>query len=186
LQYGFIDDFPFGEAMTISTVAIVEDDPAIRYSLRRWIDAAPGFRCVCACASTASALARISRRRPDFVLIEIRLPQASGVARAVRLQQLMPALPVVMMTFYHDQGFSLRSLRGAAPTLAEQDALKDALSRRELDILACLSEGLANKEIGARLGISYDTVRAHLRRIYEKLHVHSRAGAVSRYFQRCA
>ncbi len=169
--------------MVISTVAIVEDDPVIRCSLRRWIDAAPGFRCVCACASTTSALARISRQRPDFVLIEIRLPQASGVARAVRLQQLMPALPVVMMTFYHDQGFSLQSLRRAP---AGRNAVQEALSRRELDILASLSEGLANKEIGARLGISYDTVRAHLRRIYEKLRVHSRAGAVSWYLQRCA
>ena len=183
---GFVDYFPLGEAMTTSAVAIVEDDPAIRCSLRRWIDATPGFRCVCACGSTASALARIPRQRPDFVLMEIRLPHESGVARAVRLQQLIPALPVVMMTLYHDQGFLLQSLRRASRASAGRGAGKEELSRRELDILASLSEGLANKEIGARLGISYDTVRAHLRRIYEKLHVHSRAGAVSRYFQRCA
>ena len=57
------------------------------------------------------------------------------------------------------------------------------LSSRETGILALLSEGLANKEIAARLGISYDTVRAHLRNIYEKLHVRSRSEAAIKYLQ---
>ena len=57
------------------------------------------------------------------------------------------------------------------------------LSSRETEILALLSEGLANKEIAARLGISYDTVRAHLRNIYEKLHVRSRSEAAIKYLQ---
>lgn len=57
------------------------------------------------------------------------------------------------------------------------------LSERETEILALVAKGLTNKEIGPHLNISYDTVRAHLRRIYEKLHVHCRAEAVTKYLQ---
>ena len=60
---------------------------------------------------------------------------------------------------------------------------RETLSEREMEILSHLCDGLGNKEIGDRLGISYFTVRAHLRRIYEKLHVRCRAEAVARYLQ---
>ncbi|HEX7653570.1 MAG TPA: response regulator transcription factor [Verrucomicrobiae bacterium] len=66
---------------------------------------------------------------------------------------------------------------------AEKTSGTDELSAREVEILALVSKGLTNKEIGPQLNISYDTVRAHLRRIYEKLHVHCRSEAVSKYLQ---
>jgi DNA-binding NarL/FixJ family response regulator len=55
------------------------------------------------------------------------------------------------------------------------------LTVREAEILALLSEGLSNKEIAVRVRVSYDTVRAHLRHIYEKLHVRGRTEAVRQY-----
>ena len=58
------------------------------------------------------------------------------------------------------------------------------LSEREMEILSLLSKGLGNKEIGSKLDISFYTVRAHLRRIYEKLHVRCRAEAVAKFLQR--
>jgi DNA-binding NarL/FixJ family response regulator len=57
------------------------------------------------------------------------------------------------------------------------------LTQRESEVLVLLSEGLSNKEIADRVGISYDTVRAHLRHIYEKLHVRGRTQAVNRYLK---
>jgi DNA-binding NarL/FixJ family response regulator len=55
------------------------------------------------------------------------------------------------------------------------------LSKRETEILEHLTKGLANKEIADRLDISVETVRVHLRRIYEKLHVHSRTEAAMKF-----
>ena len=57
------------------------------------------------------------------------------------------------------------------------------LSPREKEILGCLAQGFLIKEIAERLGIGFDTVRTHIRRIYEKLQVHSRAQAVAKFFR---
>jgi DNA-binding NarL/FixJ family response regulator len=58
------------------------------------------------------------------------------------------------------------------------------LSNRELEILDLLAKGCRYKEIADALGISFDTVRSHLRNIYDKLHVHSRTEAVVKYLQK--
>jgi len=54
------------------------------------------------------------------------------------------------------------------------------LSDREKEILQNLTEGLSKKEIAALLHISYHTVDMHMRKIYEKLHVNNRSGAVAK------
>jgi DNA-binding NarL/FixJ family response regulator len=53
------------------------------------------------------------------------------------------------------------------------------LSNREREILALLADGLANKQIAARLGISKNTVKTHLELLFDKLAVSSRAEAVA-------
>ena len=58
------------------------------------------------------------------------------------------------------------------------------LSKREQEILDLLAKGHRYKEIADALGISFDTVRSHLRNIYEKLHVSSRTEAVVKYLGR--
>lgn len=58
------------------------------------------------------------------------------------------------------------------------------LSGRELEVLELLAKGYLIKEIADQLGLGFDTVRTYIRRIYEKMHVHSRAQAVAKYHQR--
>lgn len=58
------------------------------------------------------------------------------------------------------------------------------LSQREEEILELLAQGYRYKEIADKLGISFDTVRSHLRNIYEKLHVSSRTEAVVKYLNK--
>jgi DNA-binding NarL/FixJ family response regulator len=57
------------------------------------------------------------------------------------------------------------------------------LTSREREVIELLAKGLTYKEIGARLGISIDTVRRHCHNIYGKMHVASRTEAVVRYLE---
>jgi DNA-binding NarL/FixJ family response regulator len=57
------------------------------------------------------------------------------------------------------------------------------LSPREQAVLDCLAKGLTYKQIADQLEISIDTIRTHLRRVYEKLHVQSRTEAVAKYLR---
>ena len=62
-------------------------------------------------------------------------------------------------------------------------AATEDLSARELEILVLLAEGLSNKEIAARLGVSTGTIRTHVEHILHKLHVRCRGEAAAKYFQ---
>lgn len=58
------------------------------------------------------------------------------------------------------------------------------LANREREVLECVSKGLANREIGERLGISENSVKMHLKRCYFKLGANDRAEAVTVAIQR--
>lgn len=58
---------------------------------------------------------------------------------------------------------------------------QDQLTVREEQVLQFLAQGYSPREIGAKMDLSYDTVRVHLKHVYEKLHVHSRTEAVLKY-----
>jgi DNA-binding NarL/FixJ family response regulator len=78
---------------------------------------------------------------------------------------------------------SPRVARLVLETFARQNAAPQntyGLSAREKEVLVLMTKGLIKKEIAEQLGVSYYTVNNHLRSIYEKLHVHTRGGAVAK------
>jgi DNA-binding NarL/FixJ family response regulator len=60
------------------------------------------------------------------------------------------------------------------------DPIEEKLTARELDVLWLIEEGLSNKEIATALSIELPTVKNHVHRILEKLHVHRRSEAAAR------
>ena len=60
----------------------------------------------------------------------------------------------------------------------------DALSRRELDVLGLVAEGLSNKQVAERLHLASTTVRDHLQSVMRKLNVNSRTGAAVAGFRK--
>jgi DNA-binding NarL/FixJ family response regulator len=76
-------------------------------------------------------------------------------------------------------GIAKKILRQFQTILPEEE--KDYhLSTREKEVLSLLVDGLSYKMIAAKLTITYDTVRAHMKKIYEKLHVASMTEAVAK------
>ena len=68
---------------------------------------------------------------------------------------------------------------GATRPTSDETLSPVPLSNRERQILVLLADGLGNKQIAARLGISTNTVKTHLELLFEKLDVSSRAEAVA-------
>ena len=72
---------------------------------------------------------------------------------------------------------------GLEPGSADRDhhaSRPDRLTPRELEVLELVTGGLRNKEIAARLGITENTAKFHLKNILEKLHAESRAELAAR------
>ena len=63
---------------------------------------------------------------------------------------------------------------------ASSSELVEPLSKRELEVLELIAEGLTNPEIASRLFLSPHTIKAHASNIYGKLDVHNRTQAVTR------
>lgn len=60
------------------------------------------------------------------------------------------------------------------------DGVRDSLTGREIEILRLMSDGTSNREIATRLGISYVTVRSHIRNLSGKLAAHSKLEIVAK------
>lgn len=96
------------------SVAVVEDNAGVRRSLELMLNESPGFRCVCACASGEEALELIPRQVPDVLLMDIHLPNRSGIECTARLKALLPELQIVMITVYTDIDTVFKALRAGA------------------------------------------------------------------------
>jgi DNA-binding NarL/FixJ family response regulator len=72
----------------------------------------------------------------------------------------------------------------ATPDVSLNYKALDSLTKREKEVLEMLSGGLLYKEIADKIGISAETVKKHLYKIYDKLHVSNRVEAVNKYFGR--
>ncbi|KAB2671735.1 MAG: response regulator transcription factor [Verrucomicrobia bacterium] len=97
-----------------TTVAVVEDDPGLRRTLERMLNLSTGFRCVCSCGSAEEALKAIPRTPPDVVLMDIHLPNRSGIECTALLRQQMPGLQIIILTVYDDAATLFKALRAGA------------------------------------------------------------------------
>jgi DNA-binding NarL/FixJ family response regulator len=107
-------------------------------------------------------------------------------ATGYMLKRLTPARLLEAIQEVHEGGSPmshsiarkvLASFREPGRTAAEMGRL----SPREHKVLDCLAKGLTYEKTGEQLNISIDSVRTYVRRIYEKLHVHSRTETVAKY-----
>lgn len=85
----------------LGAVLIVDDNARFRDRARRWLESA-GYAVVAEAADGASALDAVERHRPDVVLLDIGLPDVSGLSVAERLAR-GPEAPAVVLTSTRDK-----------------------------------------------------------------------------------
>ncbi len=98
----------------MTRIAIVEDNKIIRESLIEFIQGDAECQCVCACSSAEDALQEIPRHKPDIVLMDIQLPNISGIECTAQLKQLLPSVRIIMVTVYEDTERIFKALRAGA------------------------------------------------------------------------
>ncbi|MEJ2869631.1 response regulator transcription factor [Actinomycetospora sp. OC33-EN08] len=183
---------------------IVGPDADVRERVARALD--PGFDVVCGVVPGDELPAAVERERPDLVLVAADAPEGgAGPGWVAVLEAVRAAAPDVAVLVvgapeggpddeHRVAGLALErgakgflrageetgprpfSARGRRPATTE-------LSRRELDVLLGMTEGLSNSEIAASLVLAEDTVKTHARRLFRKLGAGDRADAVARGFR---
>lgn len=102
----------------VISVAVVDDDEEVRENLRWMIDHADGYRCAGVYDNGHAALDGLTGRatdpRPDVVLMDIGLPDMSGIECVRELKKRLPRLRVIMQTVYSDDEKIFESLRAGA------------------------------------------------------------------------
>ena len=95
-------------------VAIVEDNKTVREGFETLFNRTAGFQCVCTCGTVAEALKKIPKAAPDVVLMDIQLPDSTGVECTGKLKEQMPRVNIVIVTVYEDSERIFQALRAGA------------------------------------------------------------------------
>lgn len=200
-------------------IALIEDEHAVRSSVKSYLKKQPEFECGIVADSVESFMEQLkSEPTPDIVLVDIKLPGLSGISGISYVKEKFPTMEFIVFTSYDDWELVFDSLRaGASGYLlkgSDLSAIKDAvtllhsggapmspeiakkviryfstektpkageaLTIKERQVVDGLVEGLSYKMIAGKLGISIDTVRFHIKHVYRKLHVNSKAEVIGK------
>jgi DNA-binding NarL/FixJ family response regulator len=96
------------------TVAIVEDNAAVSASLERIVGDSECCRAVCVSRNAAHALRIVPKHRPDVVIMDINLPDLSGIECTARLKRQLPKIQILILTVYNDSRQILQALEAGA------------------------------------------------------------------------
>jgi len=96
------------------SVIVVEDNSRLREQLLQILKGLQDIVCIGACASAEEALEVVPRKKPDVVLMDIKLPKMSGIQCVSELKRAIPALQVIMVTVYEDSERIFKALKAGA------------------------------------------------------------------------
>lgn len=190
----------------MTRLLLVEDHVLVRQSIRAFLEGA-NFEVVGEASSGAEAVQLATDLQPDLIIMDVHLPEMSGIEATRRIRRVLPDVRVVALTAYNEKayqrafseagadGFVLKTSEFsellkviqtviAAPRdrvmTVPQPESASPLTERELEVLVCAARGWTNKQIGVHLNISDRTVQVHLQAIYQKLDVTNRTEMVLR------
>jgi DNA-binding NarL/FixJ family response regulator len=205
----------------VTKVMVVEDDPVFLNQFCQIITSDPELELFAAVGNGAAAREALAKSAPDLLLVDLGLPDISGIEIIRETHTRYPETDIMVVTVFGDEEHVIASIAAGAtgyllkdslpqefvklikelraggspitPIIARQllkrftqpaappgEKLSDTagLSTRESEVLSFIAKGFTFGEIGKLLEISTHTVTSHVKKIYQKLAVHSRGEAV--------
>ena len=188
------------------TVLLADDHEVVREGLRLALLRSPHIRVVGEAADGETAVSLTERRRPDVVVMDLRMPQMDGIEATEEIMRRVPDAKVLIFTAYSERALLQRGLESGARGYILKEAPHETLLRaiekvaagetfvdpalitsereglltnREREILQLLADGMSNADVAAKLFISQETVKSHVRHILSKLEADTRTHAVA-------
>jgi len=191
------------------TCLIADDHEVVREGLRLALSRSPRIRVIGEATDGASAVALTERRRPDVVIMDLRMPDMDGLEATEQVLAKAPSTGVLIFTAYGERSLLQRGLESGARGYILKEAPHETLLRaiekvaagetfvdpglmaefvagqadiltpREREILQLLADGMSNADVAAKLFISQETVKSHVRHILAKLEADTRTQAVA-------
>lgn len=192
------------------SVLLVDDHALLREGVRAVVSRHVDIDIVGEADNGRDAISEFRRLRPDVVLMDLQMPDMSGIDAIMAIRAECPAARIVVLTTYSGDGRAIKALRAGAvgyllkaslrnellaairsvaqggkhvdatvATAIAMHVLDEALSDREVEVLRLAAWGNSNKQIAARLDISDETVKGHMKLIFAKLGATDRTHAVT-------
>ena len=192
------------------TCLIVDDHEVVREGLRLSLSRSENIRVVGEASDGQAAVTLAKRRKPNVVILDVRMPGMDGLAAAKEITADVPETAVLMFTAFAERSLLTRGLESGAKgyilkeaphqtivraiqKVADGDGYVDPalmpafltkerenmLTAREREILQLLADGMSNADVAAKLFISQETVKSHVRHILSKLEADTRTHAVA-------
>jgi DNA-binding NarL/FixJ family response regulator len=196
-------------------VLIVDDHPLLREGVIAVLEDQPEIEVVAEASNGREAVDAYDAHRPDVTLMDLQMPEMSGIDAIAEIRSRFPNARIVVLTTYKGDVSALRALKAGAVGYLLKSQLRtelvetigtvhaggrrvpaevaadlaahigdDSLSEREIQVLRLVAQGNSNKRVALTLGVTEETVKAHMKSIISKLNANDRTHAVTIAFRR--
>ncbi|HEV7711300.1 MAG TPA: response regulator transcription factor [Asanoa sp.] len=184
------------------SLLVIDDHRVFTDTLALSLDLEPDLSCVATAQTAREGLAKAAAIDLDVAIVDLDLPDASGIDVVARLRELRPAVRSIMLTAHPRADLAERAVAaGAAAFLPKDTPLRTilsairtadparpmvdvprqpaiALTHREYDVLRQLAQGHDAHRCATALGLSLYTTRDHIKALMGKLSAHTQLEAV--------
>ena len=191
-------------------VLTADDHPLIREGLAALMAAQPDIVIVGEASDGHEAIARFDELRPDVLLLDLQMPNLTGLEGLVAIKERHPRARIIVLTTYDTEQLAAKAIGSGAQAYLLKSSVRrelidtirsvvrgkkhvdagvatnlaihasdDALTPREIAVLALIARGNSNRSVGEHLAITEQTVKGHVKSILSKLSANDRAHAVA-------
>jgi DNA-binding NarL/FixJ family response regulator len=134
-------------------ILLADDHNIMRRGLRLLLEKQPGFEVVSEASDGREAVERAEATNPDVAVLDIAMPNMSGIEAAQRITALLPHAGIIILSMHSDEGYVLRVLKAGAKGYL----LKDSAENDLIEAIKAVSQGKAffSPEISKLLAEDY-------------------------------